>query len=66
VALPRAAQYGLRVVPLDEPWAERAFALCFRGAGALTPAAQLLLDHLQRCGADGPWHPADGQAPNRP
>jgi DNA-binding transcriptional LysR family regulator len=66
VALPRAAQYGLRVVPLDEPWAERAFAVCFRGTTALTPAAQLLLDHLQRCGADGPWHPADGQAPNRP
>lgn len=47
VALPRAADYGLRVVPLDEPWAEREFAICFRGAGALTPAAQLLLDHLK-------------------
>jgi DNA-binding transcriptional LysR family regulator len=57
VALPRAAAYGLCVVPLDEPWAERAFAVCFRGTTALTPAAQLLLDHLQRCGAEAPGHP---------
>lgn len=47
VALPRAEAYGLRVVPLDEPWAQREFAICFRGAGTLTPAAQLLLEHLK-------------------
>ena len=46
VAQPRAAEYGLRVVPLDEPWAEREFAICFRGDAALTPAARLLRDHL--------------------
>jgi DNA-binding transcriptional LysR family regulator len=36
----------LRLLPLAEPWAERRFILCFRDAPALTPAAQLLVDHL--------------------
>jgi DNA-binding transcriptional LysR family regulator len=47
VAQPRAAEYDLRVVPLDEPWAEREFAICFRGDAGLTPAARLLRDHLR-------------------
>jgi DNA-binding transcriptional LysR family regulator len=47
IAMPRAEAYGLRVVPLDEPWAQREFAICFRGLTAVTPAAQLLLDHLR-------------------
>lgn len=47
VAQPRAEAYGLRVVPLDEPWAQREFAICHRGDAALTPAAQLLLEHLK-------------------
>lgn len=46
VAEPLAAPYGLVLVPLDEPWAERRFIICFRDAQALTPSAQLLLDHL--------------------
>jgi len=37
---------GLTLLPLDEPWAQRRFILCFRDAAALAPAAQLLLDHL--------------------
>lgn len=47
VALPRAADYELRVLPLDEPWAQREFAICHRGDAALTPAARLLLAHLK-------------------
>jgi DNA-binding transcriptional LysR family regulator len=41
-----AQAYGLRIVPLDEPWARRRFILCYRDAESLTPAAQLLVDHL--------------------
>jgi DNA-binding transcriptional LysR family regulator len=37
---------GVRLLPLDEPWAQRRFILCFRDAASLSPAAQLLLDHL--------------------
>jgi len=41
-----AALATLHVLPLAEPWAERRFILCFRDAQSLTPAAQLLVDHL--------------------
>ena len=41
-----AQAYGLTIVPLTEPWAERRFIICFRDAQALSPAAQLLVDHL--------------------
>ncbi|MBG9387598.1 LysR family transcriptional regulator [Caenimonas aquaedulcis] len=41
-----AASYGLRIVPLAEPWAQRRFIICFRDAKALSPSAQLLVDHL--------------------
>jgi DNA-binding transcriptional LysR family regulator len=37
---------ALHLLPLAEPWAERRFILCYRDAPALTPAAQLLVDHL--------------------
>ncbi len=43
--LPSAA-YGLKLIPLAEPWAERRFIICHRGAEALSPAAQLLVDYL--------------------
>jgi DNA-binding transcriptional LysR family regulator len=46
VAEHHAEAFGLRILPLDEPWAERRFILCFRDAQSLTPAAQLLVDHL--------------------
>ena len=36
---------NLKLLALAEPWAERRFIVCHRAA-ALTPAAQLLLDHL--------------------
>jgi DNA-binding transcriptional LysR family regulator len=41
-----AAADAVRIVPLAEPWAERRFIVCFRDAQQLTPAAQLLVDHL--------------------
>ncbi|MGZ5848727.1 MAG: LysR substrate-binding domain-containing protein, partial [Ramlibacter sp.] len=46
VAQLQAAAYGLRLVPLAEPWAERRFIICFRDAQLLSPAAQLLVEHL--------------------
>ena len=48
VALPRAEGLGLTVVPLDEDWAERRFAICYRDEADLGPAARLLRDHLVR------------------
>ena len=44
----QVAAYGLQVIPLAEPWAQRRFIVCFRDPHALTPAAQLLLEHLTR------------------
>ncbi|WP_295526265.1 LysR family transcriptional regulator [uncultured Pseudacidovorax sp.] len=36
----------LRVVPLSDEWAQRRFAICFRDAAQLSPAARLLAEHL--------------------
>ncbi|MDB5943358.1 MAG: transcriptional regulator, LysR family-like protein [Ramlibacter sp.] len=46
VAAVHADAWGLRLIPLAEPWARRRFIICFRDAKALSPAAQLLADHL--------------------
>lgn len=46
VAELQAKTYGLHVIPLDEPWARRRFIVCYRDAQQLSPAAQLLADHL--------------------
>ncbi|WOI47763.1 LysR family transcriptional regulator [Acidovorax sp. BLS4] len=51
VAVPFAAATGVRIVPLADPWARRRFALCFRPAPGLAPAAQLLVEHLVSAGA---------------
>jgi DNA-binding transcriptional LysR family regulator len=48
VAEIHARAYGLKLVALDEPWARRRFILCYRDAHALSPAAQLLVDHLAK------------------
>ena len=40
--------YGLRCIALDEPWAQRRFAICFRGGDSLPVAAKLLIEHLRR------------------
>jgi len=47
VAQPYAAAHNLRVIALDEPWAQREFAICFRDEASLSPAARLLMAHLQ-------------------
>jgi DNA-binding transcriptional LysR family regulator len=36
----------LRIVDLEDEWAERRFIVCFRDAETLSPAAQLLVEHL--------------------
>lgn len=36
----------LRCIRLDEPWAERQLMLCVRSQDALSPVAQLLVEHL--------------------
>lgn len=46
VAQTQASAVGVPLVPLDEPWAERRFIICHRGADTLSPAAQMLVDHL--------------------
>ncbi|PUA19121.1 LysR family transcriptional regulator [Glaciimonas sp. PCH181] len=41
-----ATSFDLRVIPLNDPWAQRRFAICFRDIAALSPAARLLVDYL--------------------
>jgi DNA-binding transcriptional LysR family regulator len=40
--------YGLRCIPLNEPWARRRFAICYRDGESLSAAARLLIEHLRR------------------
>ena len=43
----------LRCIRLDEVWAERQLMLCVRSQDALSPVAQLLVEHLcQRASTD--------------
>jgi DNA-binding transcriptional LysR family regulator len=49
-----AKAYGLKIVPLDEPWAQRRFIVCFRDEQSLSPAAQLLVAHLGSCSGQVP------------
>lgn len=46
VAAIYAQASGLTIVPLAEPWAQRRFIVCCRDHASLSPAAQLLADHL--------------------
>lgn len=46
IAAPHARTYNLRVIPLDDAWARRRFAVCFRDMDTLSPAARLLVDFL--------------------
>lgn len=46
-----AEAYGLKIVPLNERWAQRRFIVCFRDEQTLSPAARLLVDHLAACAA---------------
>lgn len=47
VAEPVAAAYGLKVLPLTDRWAQRSFTICFLDEKQLSPAAKLLLSHLE-------------------
>ena len=51
VAAPFAQTAPVRVVPLSDAWAQRRFAICCRDEQALSPAAQLLVQHLARASA---------------
>ncbi len=46
------APLAIRVLTLDEPWAQRRLALCVRSPQALSPVARQLVAHL--CGAENP------------
>jgi DNA-binding transcriptional LysR family regulator len=43
-----AQAYGLKIIALSEPWAQRRFVICFRDADSLSAAAHLLVEHLAR------------------
>jgi hypothetical protein len=43
---PFAEALGLAVIPLDETWAERGFAICVRSLPELDPPAMRLLQFL--------------------
>jgi DNA-binding transcriptional LysR family regulator len=43
-----AQAYGLKIIALAEPWAERRFIVLFRDGDSLPPAAQLLVGHLAK------------------
>jgi DNA-binding transcriptional LysR family regulator len=47
VAEPIAAGLGIVVLPLSDAWAKRRFALCFQDERKLSPAARLLVTHLE-------------------
>lgn len=51
VVAPHSAGRPLCMVDLDEDWVERRFAIFFRDARTLSPAAALLVQHLQACAA---------------
>jgi DNA-binding transcriptional LysR family regulator len=47
VARPVADSVGVKIVPLSNPWARRRFVLCFQDEKKLSPAARLLVAHLE-------------------
>lgn len=53
VAAPFAQMAPVRIVPLSDAWAQRRFAICYRDEQALSPAAQLLVQHLAKLTASG-------------
>lgn len=59
IVLPVAASLDLAVVPLTDPWAHRRFAICFREEASLSPAARLLVAHLERMAGGSPAQTRD-------
>ncbi|MGY0194392.1 LysR family transcriptional regulator [Leptothrix sp. BB-4] len=52
VIVERARPQGVISIRLDEPWAQRRFAVAFRSPSALQPSAARLLDYLHRRAAE--------------
>lgn len=46
VATTYQAVFGVKTIPLVDPWAERQFIVCFKHFEFLPPAAQRMVDHL--------------------
>jgi len=51
IARPIASALNVRVIPLQDSWARRRFAICFRQFSLLSPTAQLLVEHLETAAA---------------
>jgi DNA-binding transcriptional LysR family regulator len=50
-----AAGADIELIPIDDAWAERSFAICFRDFDSLPPASRRLVAHLQaRAAASAP------------
>jgi len=51
-------------VPLADPWAHRRIVICFRDEDSLSPAARMLVEHLEAASRAAP-PPAAAAAPVR-
>jgi len=49
IARPLAKAYQIKLIDLDEPWAQRQFVICYKNLLELTPAARALVDYLGSC-----------------
>lgn len=63
---PDMAEGRLRLVELDEDWAVRRFGIYLRDEASLSPAAALLVRHLQACALQATDTPAITAAADRP
>jgi DNA-binding transcriptional LysR family regulator len=52
IAQAYAGNMGLKIIPLEDTWARRAFAICFRDEASLPTAARLLVDYLRERARD--------------
>ncbi|AET95110.1 LysR family transcriptional regulator [Caballeronia cordobensis] len=50
LALRYASTFGIDLIALDAPWADRKLNICIRSFESLPAAASLLIDHLQQLG----------------
>lgn len=66
IARTYARALNIRVVALDEPWAERDLAIVTRSYDALPVAARRLVDHLRRPAACSPDPAAQAERPESP
>ncbi len=53
-ARPLREGFGLKLVKLAEPWAQRQFAICYRANEEIDPPCRRLIDHLTASPAIGP------------